>query len=32
MIKDFSDQSIGIKMQSVYNWVLKKKSKEKIIK
>ena len=24
MIKDFSDQSIGLKMQSVYNWILKK--------
>ena len=24
VIRDFSDQSIGIKMQSVYNWILKK--------
>ena len=29
MIKDFSDQSIGLKMQSVYNKILKKRLKSK---
>ena len=29
MIRDYSDQSIGIKMQSVYKWILKKGPKPK---
>ena len=29
MIRSFSDQSIGIKMQSVYKWILKKGPKPK---
>jgi hypothetical protein len=29
VIRDFSDESIGTKMQSVYNWILKKGPKPK---